>query len=576
MQLSESSVARDSTGPARWTIRGRRLAIAALLVASWALAILLVDPRGEFPLNDDWDFTLSTWWFADHLEFRFTPLTVVSLRAQVIWGALWTWIFGKSYLALRASVLVLSLGSLLMLEDLLRRSGVKVSWRLAAVFALLVHPVFFWASFTYMTEVPYVFASIVVSWCFVRGWMEQRTDWIVAGCLATVAAFFIRQTGIVHAAAALAVSLLAARRGRPIPRGAILAPAFTILLFAVLFVGTDLLTPSRRELSQHAAIWLHSDLRIRTVPFEYTIANFAAGALFLAPLTALFWRIRSLSRTDAVLRLGAFLFFLAVLGNALAWEAPLLPRQLLGDVLANFGLGPRTLRDVTVFGLEQPHALPVTGRWALTVPALLLGGGLFGIAVMGVWRSAATGVPSASSLASWQLAAGHVSLFASGLYLDRYSLDTLWPAIVLFAVLLSAERIRAWPAAILILALAFFSAGATAEYLDWNRARWNLFAALRAEGVPLEEIDGGYEINQYLLGGFSGQRSMGRRGFAVVDDRYVLAFAPRLPGYEPVGTRTYQGFFGLRRGTVVAHRRVDQSAVPEERGNWPEGVARPR
>ena len=34
------------------------------ILCVWAAAIAVIHPRGNFPLDDDWDFALATWRFA--------------------------------------------------------------------------------------------------------------------------------------------------------------------------------------------------------------------------------------------------------------------------------------------------------------------------------------------------------------------------------------------------------------------------------------------------------------------------------------------------------------------------------
>jgi len=135
----------------------------AIVLAVWAAAIALIQPRGEFPTLDDWDFTIATWNFARTGHFHFTPFTAVSLRAMVLWGALWTRVFGESFLVLRASTLTLSALTLVTIHEILRRAGLDRLPRVVATLAFAFHPVFLWSSCTYMTEVPFVFASAVVT-----------------------------------------------------------------------------------------------------------------------------------------------------------------------------------------------------------------------------------------------------------------------------------------------------------------------------------------------------------------------------------------------------------------------------
>src|ERR1700694_2852010 len=82
----------------------RRVEPLAIIVI-WAAAIAFVNPRGNFPIDDDWDLALATWRFSEPGHFHFPASTAVSLRAQVLWGALWTWLFGESFDVLRTSTL---------------------------------------------------------------------------------------------------------------------------------------------------------------------------------------------------------------------------------------------------------------------------------------------------------------------------------------------------------------------------------------------------------------------------------------------------------------------------------------
>src|SRR5436305_3248157 len=108
--------------------RGEPLAI----VAIWAAAIAFVNPRGNFPIDDDWDFALATWRFARTGHFQFTAFTAVSLRAQVLWGALWTRIFGESFNVLRMSTIVLAAATLVIVHRTLLQAGVPRFGRVIA------------------------------------------------------------------------------------------------------------------------------------------------------------------------------------------------------------------------------------------------------------------------------------------------------------------------------------------------------------------------------------------------------------------------------------------------------------
>src|SRR6266566_863241 len=183
------------------------------VLAVWAGVIWLVWPRGEFPLHDDWDFTFATWNFARTGHFHFTAFTAVSLRAQVLWGALWTRVLGQSFEVLRLSTLTLSAATLLVIKRILHYTPLRAFARITATLALLLHPIFLWASCTYMTDVPYLFASALAFYFFLRGLRDDSMTLIVCGCIAVVASWFVRQNGVINLLPPLVV-ILFQRRGR--------------------------------------------------------------------------------------------------------------------------------------------------------------------------------------------------------------------------------------------------------------------------------------------------------------------------------------------------------------------------
>src|SRR5437588_2341243 len=208
--------------------RGEPLAI----VAIFAAAIAFINPRGNFPLNDDWDFALATWRFAKSGQFQFTAFTAVSLRAQVLWGALWTRIFGESFNVLRMSTIVLAAATLAIVHRTLWRAGVPRFGRVVASLALGFHPIFLWSSCTFMTEVPFAFASSVALYAFIRAFEDDDgSAWIVAACAATMTACFVRQTGITLLAAPLLMALFKRRKRDTMVTGVTIALFFAMLIF---------------------------------------------------------------------------------------------------------------------------------------------------------------------------------------------------------------------------------------------------------------------------------------------------------------------------------------------------------
>ena len=81
----------------------------SFLLAVWILAVLAVDPVGNFALNDDWAYASAVRMLVEQGELRLSGWTAANLITQLLWGALFCLPFGFSFTALRISTLVLAM-----------------------------------------------------------------------------------------------------------------------------------------------------------------------------------------------------------------------------------------------------------------------------------------------------------------------------------------------------------------------------------------------------------------------------------------------------------------------------------
>src|SRR5688572_26577028 len=131
----------------------------AFIALSWLTAIILVDPRGEFPSVDDWAYLTSVRALVERGEISFSDWNAANLISQLFWGAVFALPFGVSYTSLRISTLVAALLAAFALYRLLREADAPISIALFAALALLFNPIFLSLSFTFMTDVPFVAAQ---------------------------------------------------------------------------------------------------------------------------------------------------------------------------------------------------------------------------------------------------------------------------------------------------------------------------------------------------------------------------------------------------------------------------------
>src|SRR5207302_5473236 len=68
----------------------------ASLIGLWGLMEVLIDPVGDFPLNDDWAYGLPVKWLVEEGRVRFTE-TYATLITHVFWGGLFAYLAGFSF-----------------------------------------------------------------------------------------------------------------------------------------------------------------------------------------------------------------------------------------------------------------------------------------------------------------------------------------------------------------------------------------------------------------------------------------------------------------------------------------------
>jgi hypothetical protein len=168
----------------------------SVLVAVWALAALVVDLVGNFPLNDDWAYAFAVRALVQHGVLHLSGWTATNLIAQLLWGTLFCLPFGFSFTALRFSTLLLAMLGVLATYALLREAQAKPGPALIGAITLAFNPIYFALAFTFMTDVPFTAAAVASSWLLLRGLRRGRRVEIIAGVALAMAAILIRQIGL--------------------------------------------------------------------------------------------------------------------------------------------------------------------------------------------------------------------------------------------------------------------------------------------------------------------------------------------------------------------------------------------
>jgi hypothetical protein len=466
-------------------MKGARRDLAAIVIVAAAFAAVL-RPFQNTPFVDDWVYG----WPVQHLlatgRFLFPEYLGNPIAGQVLWGALFCLPFGFSFAALRVSTWVLAVLAVCASYLLVREGGGTRPASLIAAAALGFYPIFFILAPTFMTDVPFLAATLWSAVWFVRALTGRRIALVWLAAAACAASVGTRVIGVGVAAAMIATLLF--HTGRWGRRAAVLIPPALVVPFAGwlllwtrarVFVSADMTwvpnSPQQRLANIRYAFDLLPGMLVQTFWFVLIVTGVA-----LLPVAVGLLQRRMVRRAVAYgLLFGAGALVYSWTGFKL-W-LPFVPGQMW------------TLRDVGAAASFVPGWKPDASPLWLPPSAAALA--LASAAVLSAaWRGGA--LAEREKFLMWNIAAQGLIVATLWLTYDRCGL--VFVPLVAALVLARQPSLSAARAAPGIVVFAAISLAGMHDSLAYNRAVWSAVSDLRARGVEPGDIDGGYVVNGWL------------------------------------------------------------------------------
>jgi hypothetical protein len=535
------------------------------------LAVLIVSPWGNYPLNDDWTYAHLAKRLAETGRIRLDAPQNASAIGQTLVGAAVVKLFGFSDAALRLVSLVMACIGLWGIDRLLKHVVPRKLLRLMALLVLALNPIYFYSATTFMNElygwVPAVLA--VVLWFWSRNRLAREDDRLVSGWVAVSVGmlaggtFWTRQPCVLVYPALLTGTilrfLLLKRWGalwRAVPALTAGTAVFVLAIWSYFWWAraTGNLRPEFA-----ARINNLQTIDSQTYGMQVGSALVYLTAFFL-PLLALFpWR----SKHRWLLDLGGVAFVLVGLcakhlfethAPSDFWIGPIWTHRVFPfvvNIVYNAGLGPITLDDVFFYDAAKP-AWP-RFVWVSMEIVLIAGAALFSPVCAAVLRAARF------AERSWSV---EVLFFAGALVMgamvaivqshqsemvDRYYLPLiLGLAVLVPGALTTVCGIGPYEVlkfGALLAPIGLLSVLGAHDEFRWNDARWKLIRVAMSSGGTRATVQAGYERNCWLkYEGLSpgelaceGGCRCAYAGFCCVDDRWRVGMSIS-PGYREVAS----------------------------------------
>jgi hypothetical protein len=527
----------------------KRFFIPLMIGFLWLLLFLIVNPIGEFPLNDDWAFSKNVFYLVEQGIFKFSDWPAMTLIVQTLYGAFFCSIFGFSFTVLRFSTIFIGFLGIIFTYLLISELTNKKMMAIIGTILVAINPLFFSLSATFMTDVHFYTFEVLSFLFFFKYMKSNQVKFLVIATLLSIGSTLIRQIGILIP---LSFAITYVYRKEHTLKMLVLAGSPFVLTFISLILYNtwfDLSQGARPEYGTFGAIFQ----KFKEIPNLLFLSFMRTGYIltyigfFLFPLLLINFQKRwtglnKKNKVKSVIITSIFLLPIIRMWNAIP----------TGNVLINFSLGCKTLKDM-IEGINNRSALPLW-IWkmlvliALTAAVLLV----FTIVTTFLNRKKMMRTNEPATLRKIKLMAiSFISLYAillflSDYYFDRYILAFIPPILIIVLPIFrySVKKVSVLITIIFIFGLGTFSTLATHDYLSWNKARWQALNDLMLkDNISPKYIDGGFEFNGWYMPGKKLENSKNKSWWWVDRDDYLVTFGS-LPEYNVIKKYPFKAYLG--------------------------------
>lgn len=521
-----------------------------LIVSIWCIIIVLINPIGDFPLNDDWAYGIIVKRMIEDGTLKLINWGEMTLVTHLFYGYTFTSILGFSFTVLRCSSLLLSLACLLGVYQTGLLMKLDKTTALIATIVVMANPVFMALSFSYMTDVPFMTFVTWSTYFFIKAYNTADKKLLFIGVFLCVWAVLIRQLALMIPMAWLLALLIDSKRKqfniwwKWLP---LLTVGGTLFLYGYFMKKYGMLpTNYGSKLNLVLSNLSNFDLRMFRNSIGYIFVFFTYMGLFLTPLLT-FYRWSKISKSRWI----GIIVYTLLISSSLILMGKALPS--IDNIFVDFGVGPSTLLDHPGGFRSIPGGnAPMLLRWAITILGTFSGSILLIMTFDLLKQMARTEInfPRTFSLLFVLI---YIAPFIITGYYDRYLIILLPAAFVILSNQLSSKpsiqskRIMA----LTLLVFMTFSVFATHDLLSWNRVRWQVIDSLVEKKIPLDQIEAGVEFD-----GFYHFADKDPEWWKRITPTYKVTFV-QLENYDTLSVHPYSKWMPGKEGKIFLSKIKD-------------------
>ncbi|MDX2361313.1 MAG: glycosyltransferase family 39 protein [Crocinitomicaceae bacterium] len=523
-----------------------------LLGLAWVVALLIINPTGEFPLSDDWAYSQNVYHLSEKGELYFSSWPGMTLIVQTLWGAFFCKVFGFSFLILRVSTIVLSIvTSVVFMSFVLKLTG-KRKLALYSTFALLFTPLYLMQSMTFMTEIHFLTFFISALYCYYRFFQTEHIKYILFAVVFVLLSILVRQTGLVLPIA-FGVVWSICKRFEIKSIVLSIVPIFVGLL--VLYVYKTLRFEGQVEgaYTEFSELFkIFNDFDPFFIPVRLGVIAFYLSLFLLPMIVSVSFKGYTINKRRIILFFVISLFVTLCMYTA---------RNAFptGNVISTEGIGIKLLKDLT----WGDNVNPLVGQWFINALEIFLIIVMNYILFFLCTRKSFTITAETKGVRLLQgmlvvSGLGYlVYLSLVGLFFDRYVLPLIFLGILFLVTMrISARGIKR--GYVLVLIFGGVSTLLIHDNFSWNRARWGGIEYLTdKENISPNNIDGGFEFNGWHQTAPRGVDEESKKSWWFVDDDTYVVAAGDIEGFSLYKTLPYQTLLPYETDTLYILKKIE-------------------
>lgn len=518
-----------------------------LLAFIFLLSEFIVNPIGNFPLNDDWTYGKSVLILNKEGRITTGDFAAMSLFSHILWGGLFTKLFGFSFTVLRFSTFISSLIGVFTLNKLVVSISENRITGFVASLVLLFNPLYFNLTNTFMTDVNF-HTLLILSCYFAYDFFKTKSKSSFALVFVLSALLvLIRQFGII-VPVCFTTTCFIIKEKRWL--NSALALICTLAVYGIFkyyesYLQGILPPGAAYKFSGNVSVssgkfwdvfFYNWELRYKKVALHILIYTFPFTLFFLNDI------LKSLKPLLVVFIAAASIFSVHYFFKNESF--------MIGNVFTNMSLGAETFYE-TLTPAEKnyaQHTFTIGFEGALVFVKYLFGSlSLFVLIALALRFISEARNPFKREPVLFFLFALFFSycflILITESYFDRYHIPLISLALIIFGFI--AKRFEGnYKLVVIPVILVFYvSVFGTKDYLQVNRMRWEAYHTLvKEEKVDQAKINGGFEVNCWN----EGQYNWWADFITLENFDYLIQYREQ-PGFRAYRTYEFQRYFPFKK-----------------------------